>query len=156
MKKIIIIIPILFFVLVLTGLIFDWGRRDVDAPGIENINVATSSTENTAKELPISVKNIKDGQTISSPLFIEGSARGYWYFEASFPVELVDLEGNILGNTIAYAQSDWMTTEYVDFIAYMEFTKPAHSNKALLVLNKDNPSGNPDMDQAIFIPVILK
>lgn len=156
MKKIFIIIPVLAILLILMALIFDWGRRDVNAPGLENIinNTASSTEENN--DLPIKVTNIKEGQNIYSPLFIEGRARGYWYFEASFPIELVDLEGNILGSTIAHAQADWMTTEFVDFIAYMEFNKPQNSNKAILVLNKDNPSGNPEMDQAIFIPVIIK
>src|SRR3989344_5511277 len=36
------------------------------------------------------------GQVIASPVAIEGQARGYWYFEASFPVKITDEYGNLM------------------------------------------------------------
>ena len=42
--------------------------------------------------------------TIPQPLTITGRARGGWYFEASFPVELRDANGALLAQTIAQAQ----------------------------------------------------
>jgi hypothetical protein len=42
--------------------------------------------------------------TVSQPLTVTGRARGGWYFEASFPVELRDSSGALLAQTIAQAQ----------------------------------------------------
>jgi hypothetical protein len=156
MNKKIVSIFIVLVIVVFAALLFDWGRREVKAPGIE-IN-ASSTTENSTSttEMPIVVDNIKDNQEISNPVKISGKARGNWFFEASFPIQLVDSDGNIIASTIARAQSDWMTTDFVNFTAEFNYVKPTSTTRALIVLSKDNPSGNPEFDQSIFIPVTLK
>ena len=95
------------------------------------------------------------GQNIMSPLSIRGEARGNWFFEASFPAVLVNWDGLIIAQGIATAQSDWMTTEFVPFEATLVFTvdKKAFSNRGALILKKDNPSGLPQYDDALEIPV---
>lgn len=90
--------------------------------------------------------------TIASPLTVRGAARGNWYFEASFPVELVDAEGNRLAQVPAQAQGEWMTTEFVPFTATLTFTAPTSSTGTLL-LHKDNPSGLPENEDVLRIPV---
>ncbi|MFA5652404.1 MAG: Gmad2 immunoglobulin-like domain-containing protein [Candidatus Paceibacterota bacterium] len=158
MKKIVVPTIIILVTIVLIALIFDWGRKDIPLPdGVEII--ATNSTEqnsSSTSDMPIVVDNIKDNQEVSSPLKIKGRARGNWFFEASFPVELVDIDGNVLAREPAQALSDWMTTDFVNFSVTLNYTKSTSTNHALLVLSKDNPSGNPEFDQSIFIPVILK
>ena len=96
--------------------------------------------------------------TVSSPLTITGEARGYWYFEASFPVVLVDWDGRIIAQGIATAKDEWMTEEFVPFEATLTFTADpnAYSNRGALILQKDNPSGLPEYDDALEIPVIIK
>lgn len=94
------------------------------------------------------------GAIISSPLQIEGEAR-LWYFEASFPVKLVDDNGAVLAQVPAQAQSDWMTENFVPFKAELKFYLPA-TEKGKLILSKDNPSGLPQYDEQIEIPVIFE
>ena len=91
--------------------------------------------------------------TISSPLEISGQARGFWFFEASLPVKLVDLEGNLIVEHYAQAQNDWMTTDFVPLSVSLVFNTTATSG--LLVIAKDNPSGLPEYDASINIPVIF-
>ncbi len=93
--------------------------------------------------------------TVSSPLHVEGQARGNWYFEASFPVELRDSANNILIAGIAQAQSDWMTTNFVPFEVDLIFTSPGVGTTGTLILRKDNPSGEPQFDDELVIPVIF-
>ena len=97
---------------------------------------------------------------ISSPIVITGEARGTWYFEASFPIFLTDWDGKIIGQGIAEAQSDWMTTEFVPFKATLTFDTALisgqYSPSGTLILKKDNPSGLPENDDALEIPVRLK
>lgn len=105
----------------------------------------------------IHINTPQPNQTISSPVTIKGKARGNWFFEASFPVVITDWDGKIIGQGIAKAKSDWMTTEFVPFEATLTFTtdKNAYNNKGTLILRKDNPSGLPENDNSVEIPVIL-
>jgi len=96
--------------------------------------------------------------TVTSPLTLTGEARGYWYFEASFPVFLVDWDGRIIAQGIATAKSEWMTENFVPFEAKLEFVvdPQVYSNRGALILQKDNPSGLPEHDDALEIPVVIK
>ena len=86
------------------------------------------------------------------PLIISGKARGNWFFEASFPVKLVDENGNELANGTAAAQSDWMTEDFVEFLATFEFTAPP-TTAGTLILQKDNPSGLSEHNNQLIVPV---
>lgn len=106
----------------------------------------------TGKDNTINVTVPKPNQTITSPLAIQGEARGTWFFEASFPIRLVDGNGNELGFTVAQAQGDWMTKNFVPFSATLTFTTPIAST-GTLILQKDNPSGLLENDDKVSIPV---
>ncbi|MFA6306477.1 MAG: GerMN domain-containing protein [Patescibacteria group bacterium] len=93
-------------------------------------------------------------QTVSSPLAVEGQARGNWFFEASFPIELIDDQGKILGQSYVQAQSDWMTENFVLFKGEINY-QAAATTTGMLVLKKDNPSGLPENDKKIEMPVLI-
>lgn len=99
----------------------------------------------------------RPNEIISSPLIIKGEARGAWFFEASFPIFLTDWDGKIIAQGIATTKSNWMTEDFVPFEATLDFSvdKNAYSNKGSLILKKDNPSGLPENDDALEIPVVL-
>lgn len=107
------------------------------------------------KDLIILTKPVT-GEYISSPVTIEGKARGNWFFEASFPVVIVNWDGLIIGQGIAKAQSDWMTADYVPFSAEVEFTKQTVKNNGWIILRKDNPSGLPQNDDAFEVPIFFR
>jgi len=115
-------------------------------------------TENIGNELEktnlIKTTNPRPNQVIQSPLVIEGEARGYWFFEASFPIKLVDSDGNIIKVGYAEAQDEWMTEDFVPFKATIEFTVPSVI-RGTLILQKDNPSGLPENDDHLEVPVIV-
>jgi hypothetical protein len=95
------------------------------------------------------------GATVSSPLTIEGEARGWWYFEASFPVRLVTDSGEVLAEVPAQALGDWMTEDYVPFTVSIVFATPS-ATSGKLILARDNPSGLPENDASIEIPVLFQ
>ena len=80
------------------------------------------------------------GDTVRSPLLVRGKARGFWFFEASFPVRLLAADGSELAVTYATAGSDWMTTAFVPFTSTVTFASPPAGTRGTLVLHKDNPS----------------
>lgn len=115
-------------------------------------------TENIGNELEkmdlIRVGYPRPNQIVVSPLMITGEARGTWFFEASFPVILKDANGQIIASGIAQAKSDWMTENFVPFEAKLEFARPQTST-GVLILRKDNPSGLPEHDDFLEMPVNL-
>ncbi len=112
--------------------------------------------ENIGNELEklnlIKIDNPRPNQIITSPLTITGQARGTWYFEASFPVVLMDDNDNVLVQHYAQAQDEWMTEDFVPFTSELQFEKPTTAN-GKLILKKDNPSGLPENDDELIVPV---
>jgi hypothetical protein len=123
-----------------------------------NINVNIDNISEKADLIRlIRVDSPKPNQIISSPLAITGTARGSWFFEASFPIVLVDWDGLIIANGVATAKENWMTSDFVPFEAKLTFIvdRKAYSDKGALILRKDNPSGLPENDDALEIPIIF-
>ena len=100
----------------------------------------------------ITVSGPQPNQVITSPLAISGQAKGTWYFEASFPIKLLDGNGTQIAQTTAAAQADWMTTNFVPFTALLTFTTPSTAT-GTLVFMKDNPSGLPQNDAQFILPI---
>ncbi len=128
-----------------------WDGSAVGRTG-PNCEFASCPEEENNKDNLIKVSLPTTNQVVKSPLLIKGEARGTWYFEASFPVQIVDANGNILGSAIAQAQSDWMTENFVPFNAMITFSTPPTEN-GMLILKKDNPSGLPEHDDELRIPI---
>lgn len=106
--------------------------------------------------------SIKLNQSITSPLQISGKARGFWFFEASFPIKLIDKNNNVLATTIAQAKGDpatgevnWMTEGFVDFEAELKFAS-GRGQKGFIVFDRDNPSGLPENDEEFKLPIIIE
>jgi len=117
---------------------------------VRQCSSGSSSSSDTGSG-DIVVVSPQENAVVKSPLTISGKARGTWYFEASFPVVLLDDQGNQLATTPARAQGDWMTENYVPFTATLTFaTARKHGT---LVLKKDNPSGLPGNDRSVSISV---
>lgn len=104
------------------------------------------------EEEEIIVFSPQPNQIVKSPLLIEGKARGFWFFEATFPVQLLDDEGEEL--VISYVQTtdDWMTEEFVPFEGELVFEAPKTQTGILRFLNA-NPSGLPEHQKIFEVPV---
>lgn len=116
--------------------------------------VAEITYLNSSSDL-IQVESPQPGSVVGKEFNITGKARGYWFFEASFPVELQTLEGNTLGGGVATADGEWMTEDFVNFNAEIQ-TPSAFTGPAILILKKDNPSGLPENEASISFPIIVE
>lgn len=120
----------------------------------ENIGNTLEKTDLIVLESPLPNSEIKKTFTVT------GKARGYWFFEASFPIYLTDWDGKIIAQGYATAKGDWMTTEFVPFTASLSYDSAdisgQYSKRGSLILKKDNPSGLPENDDALEIPVMLE
>jgi hypothetical protein len=106
------------------------------------------------KENLIKIESPKANEKVSGPISIKGEARGNWFFEATFPVKLYDEKNNLIARGYAMAKGDWMTENFVPFEADLPFSVEKEQ-RGILVLEKDNPSGLPEYDDEIRIPIVL-
>lgn len=113
-------------------------------------------TDNSAEKYDlIRVTAPLPNTTVSGSITITGEARGTWFFEASFPVRLLDSSGTQIAVAIAQAQGEWMTTEFVPFETTLDIPDTTRG-PATLVFEKDNPSGLPEHDDSLSIPVTVQ
>lgn len=157
---------IFLLVLIIIGIILLFTQKTW-VPKLVNKIISSETSRNPV--LPVPTSNQPDktdlirvsyplpNQIVSSPLVIEGVARGSWFFEATFPVVLTNWDGLIIAEGVARAESDWMTSNFVPFKAKLDFTidKKSYSDKGTLILRKDNPSGLAKNNDSLEIPVIF-
>ena len=91
---------------------------------------------------------------VSSPLVVKGLARGYWFFEASAPIEILDKDFKKIAEGHIKAQGKWMTEDFVDFKGVIEFDAP-DDERGYLLFKKANPSGKKENDREYRIPIIF-
>ncbi len=119
----------------------------------------TTGSINTPNPVPtlhskIVVTSPKSGATVGNTFVVSGNAPGTWFFEASFPVQVRDKDNNKIGQAIAQAQGDWMTTGLVTFTA--SITVSNYTGPATVVLLRNNPSGLPEHDDALEVPITIQ
>lgn len=144
-KKLVIALAVLFLTVIAGAVLLAWPR-----PGQNGHD----SVESPFTSANITVSSPVPSSTVPSSFTIIGRARGSWYFEASFPVEVRDANGNVVGRGLATAEGDWMTTEFVPFSAPVIIEN--YSGPATLVFIKDNPSGLPEHDDSVSFPIVVQ
>jgi hypothetical protein len=87
---------------------------------------------------------------------IKGMAFGGWFFEGAFPIQITDAAGTVLGEGPAVTTEDWakaaLAGEKIGFTAKITFKKTT-AKQGYIVLKQDNPSGLPENDHEVKIPV---
>lgn len=95
------------------------------------------------------------GAVTGKEFSVIGKARGTWYFEASFPVKVLDKDGKVLFRGPAQAQGEWMTQDFVPFKIDIKVPQ-SYVGPARLVLENDNPSGLPENEKSISFDFIIE
>lgn len=117
--------------------------------------IAVITYDNASEDL-IRVELPYPGAVVGKEFRVVGEARGYWYFEASFPIEVIGQDGNVIAGSFATAQGDWMTEDFVPFMSEVIDLPSAYMGPATLVLKHSNASGLPERDASISIPIIVE
>ena len=122
--------------------------EELPAPEPEYVNASADD---------IVVTNPTPGAVTGKPILVMGQARGPWFFEASFPVEVRDASGTVIAN--GYAEpangADWMTEEFVPFSGTIEIPED-FIGEATLVLKNSNASGLPERDRSVSFPITIE
>ncbi len=159
MNRTTLIGPILIlFVIALVAVGFYWlQQRSPSTGGPSPTLIASGSPTSSPVSHPlIQVRLPQPNERVYSPLVVSGQAQGQWFFEGSFPVVLKNADGVTLAEGVAQAQGEWMTEEFVPFSALLEFDEPPSGERGFLILKKDNPSGLPENDDQVEIPIYFQ
>jgi hypothetical protein len=113
-----------------------------------------ASTYTSQKGVTVKIYTPAINDTLVSPVIVMGEVPGNWSFEASFPVKILDAKGNVVAKATAQLLGEWMTTKLVPFSAKLTYAS-AVSGNGVLLLQKDNPSGMPQNDDTVSIPIHL-
>lgn len=144
---------IFLFGIFIIGVTFYFNNhRKINLPEIKPVYKIsyTNSTENDiVPELPY------PGAVTGKEFSIIGKARGYWFFEASFPVKVLDKDGNVLFVGPATAIGDWMTEDFVQFKIDVKVPEN-YIGPATIILQKDNPSDMREKDASISFPITIE
>ncbi len=139
--------------LVIVGLTWALFAIPTPTPPITATTTPPVATPTLAER--VIVTSPKANSTVGNIFVVSGSAPGPWYFEASFPIKIVDKDNNFIGQGIAQAQGEWMTVEQVTFTSTITLTG-SYSGPATVVLMRDNPSGMPENDDSVSVPIIIQ
>lgn len=127
-------------------------KKSADAPVV---------TPETNPDIVIHTITPEENEAINFPLVITGETKGTWFFEGSFPVEILNTKQEVIATTFAQGESDWMTTEFVPwtitFAERPEKLEPVSSSpNAYIKFKNDNPSGDPIRDKSFILPIRLR
>lgn len=113
-------------------------------------------TQNIGNEMSLSdqirISSPRPNDIITSPLMVNGEARGPWFFEAQFNVKLLDGNNKVIATGIAKTTGEWMTNNFVPFSNELTYQIPETKN-GTLVLEKANPSGMLEKAQQLIVPI---
>lgn len=153
-KKTLNILLVLFLIIIISIFAFVVFSRKIEAP-VDTTNNNDSMIAMMSDTIVVS--NPTNGQVLDTKsIKLTGKARGSWYFEGSAPVEIRDINNNLLKETYITAQGEWMTTEFVSFEGETNFTLPSGITSGFIIFKNSNASGEPQYDKKLVIPVKFK
>lgn len=136
----------------------DLKKVSVDSDKVDNNGTSNAKiTYTNATDDLIQVELPFPGAVVGKDFNVIGKARGNWFFEASFPIEVLDKDGKTLVIGIAQPQNgeDWMTTNFVNFKSDIKVPQ-TYIGPATLVLRKDNASGLPEHNASMSFPITIE
>lgn len=137
-KKLAIILAFIIFVLLGVAVFY----KPAKGPTVSENPATTTHQAVFSPDGSIAVTAPQRDTVIKSPMGVQGQASGGWFFEAAFPIKILDGDGKILGRGNARAMGEWMTAGTVPFSATIAFAAPKYAT-GTIVFKKDNPSDLP-------------
>ncbi len=99
--------------------------------------------------------SIWPGAKVHGVVSYRGVIKGSYFFEANIGINILDLNKKILKGDHAMSTTDWMTTEPVSFEGNVDFTGLPKGG-AYFEIHNDNPSGLPEHDKSVLIPIVIE
>ena len=164
MKNVILIFSILILSIFLIGTAYILKNEDIcckyqlceQLTGMCDENKKESGEEVLSeKGNKLVLDSLKDGDTVDEGFEVKGSVSGSWFFEGSFPVRVLNMQGEIVKSIPVTTQDDWMTEDLVSFSFKLD-TQFKGESIVVLRFEKSNPSGLEENDDSVQISITIK
>ncbi len=131
-----------------------YSQSPVTSTPSKPVEVSSGSEQLAPLSSQVFVTSPQENAHVGHSFTVAGLAPGPWFFEAQFPIMVRAADGTTIGHATGKAQGEWMTDKQVTFTSIMQLDATYHG-AATLVLLKDNPSGLPENDDSVEIPIIV-
>ena len=116
-------------------------------------------TQLETPEPTVTLEDLNDHDRVRPNQIITGKTPGYYFFEGSFPVTLLGINGTPFATVIATTDEDWMVTKTASFSVTLPETF-SYTGVGSILFKKDDPSDgeapfDPIKDQR-SVPVIFE
>ena len=115
---------------------------------IANVSVLGNKNDLVSFSIPV-------GSAVSGIQTATGVVSGGYFFEGNIIVRILDGSKVVLRSTYGTATMDWMNTGPVSFTTNLDFTGIT-TGPSYIEIHNDNPSGLPQYDKSILIPVVIQ
>ncbi len=155
MQKLKIITILIIVVLLLVVVFYLLGGKQTVLTPIDNTVVPiNTNTEILGNKDDLISFSILPGATVSGATSYNGVIKGAYFFEANIVINILDANKNILKKSNTMATTDWMTVGPVSFAGSIDFTD-LPKGSAYFEIHNDNPSGLPQNDKSILVPIVI-
>ncbi len=86
---------------------------------------------------------------------VSGIVKNAYFFEGNILLNVLDQNKNVLKTGHGSAITDWMTSGPVSFQGIID-TLGLPTGAAYIEIRNDNPSGMPENNKSILIPVVIQ
>ena len=145
-----LLIVILIVILVVVVFFFQKPVVDVNPPPEDNIILR----EILGNKDDLISFSIFPNSKVQGVVSYQGAVKGGYFFEANILINILDANKNVLKTSNAIAMTDWMTIEPVEFEGNIDFTN-LPKGLAYIEIHNDNPSGLPENDKSVLIPIVI-
>lgn len=105
------------------------------------------------KGVKIQINTPTANEIVAAPFRVVGQVPGSWTFEGSFPLTIVDEDGEVLTTKSVTVNGEWTTDALVPFDT--EVSVKNYDGPATIILHRDNPSDLPENDDSVRIDVTI-
>jgi len=145
-----LLIVILIVILVVVVFFFQKPVVDVNPPPEDNIILR----EILGNKDDLISFSILPNSKVQGVVSYQGAVKGGYFFEVNILINILDANKNVLKTSNAIAMTDWMTIEPVEFEGNIDFTN-LPKGLAYIEIHNDNPSGLPENDKSVLIPIVI-
>jgi hypothetical protein len=150
-RKMVILIILGVIIIFLAGYFILKNTRKGSEQTISPTGQVSQDEKNTLAAQEV---HVKVPEKISLPLTINGTVKGNWFFEGSFPVYLINDKDEILSVGLAKTDDEWMTDATIPF--HVTIPTFDYTGSGSILFKKDNPSDDPQHDRSYRIPVTVE
>jgi hypothetical protein len=93
--------------------------------------------------------------TVDVSFVVEGRAPVGWFSESVFPIQVRDENNNVIARATAHGPTAWKKSTALSWSATVTVLGP-YTGPATLILLRNNPSGLPENDDAVTIPIVIQ